>query len=186
MLPERAAVGSPLAGNMALALGLGGVAALVTGRYIHRRIGWRRPRGGWSPLIAMSLIGIASGLLFALDREWVYTSRIAELAYGTARATPVTLAGLAALLGGMTSAAMWGGTFRLRLGAGRDWIRSAGGGLLMGVGATLVPGGNDAMLFTGVPLLLPKMLKFLLTRLLALSQHLRKKLSSRVLSLVTP
>jgi hypothetical protein len=28
----------------------------------------------------------------------------------------------------------------------------------MGSGATLVPGGNDAMLFTGVPLLLPNML----------------------------
>lgn len=158
MLPERPVINSPLAGNIVLPLALGVTLALLTGRYIHGRIGWRAPRGGWSPLVAMSLIGAASGLLFALDRDWVYTSRIAELAYGTARATPITLAGLIALLGGMTGAAVMGGTFRLQFGTPRDWARAAGGGLLMGAGATLVPGGNDAMLFTGVPLLLPNLL----------------------------
>lgn len=158
MLPTRAVLLSPLAGDIVLALALGGVLAVVAGSYIHRRIGWRKPRGGWSPLVAMSLIGAASGILFALDREWVYTSRIAELAYGTATATATTFAGLAALIGGMVIAANVGGTFALSLGHWRDWARAAGGGLLMGAGATLVPGGNDAMLFTGVPLLLPNLL----------------------------
>jgi uncharacterized protein len=158
MLPQRAKVLSPLAGNLALAFAVGTVLALAAARYIHWRIGWLAPRGGWSPLVAMSLTGAASGILFALDRQWVYTSRIADLAYGTAVATPTTLAGLAALIGGMTIAAIAGGTFRLRLGTARDWARATGGGLLMGMGATLVPGGNDAMLFTGVPLLLPNLL----------------------------
>jgi hypothetical protein len=53
---------------------------------------------------------------------------------------------------------MMAGNFHLRLGNARQWARAGGGGLLMGDGATLVPGGNDAMLFTGVPLLLPNLL----------------------------
>lgn len=158
MVPERPALFSPLSGNILPVLAGGCALAALAGAYIHHRIGWRRMRGGWSPLVAMGVIGTGSGLLFALDRNWVYTSRIAELAYGTALASPASLVGLAALVGGMTSAAIAGGTFRPRLGSAPQWARSAGGGLLMGVGATLVPGGNDAMLFTGVPLLLPNLL----------------------------
>lgn len=158
MLPPRMPVSSPLAGHVALALTLGGSGAVAAASYIYRRIGWKRPRGGWSPLIAMGLIGSASGLLFALDRNWVYTSRIAELAYGTSTATAVTYAGLTALAGAMAMAAVLGGTFRLTLGDWRDWLRAVSGGLLMGAGATLVPGGNDTMLFTGIPLLLPNLL----------------------------
>lgn len=157
MLPERPVVISPLARDAADALILGSVLALVSAGYIHRRLRWNRPRGGWSPLIAMTLIGAASGLLFALDRQWVYTSRIAEIAYGKAWALPAVV-GLAALIAGMTIATVVAGTFRLHTGTLTQWLRAGGGGLLMGTGATLVPGGNDAMLFTGVPLLLPNLL----------------------------
>lgn len=157
MLPERLPLASPLAGNVPLALVTGGGAALVAAGYIYRRIGFNAPRGGWSPLVAMGVIGTASGLLFALDRQWVYTSRIAEIAYGKSWAVSAVI-GLGALIGGMTIASMAGGSFALRPGNARQWLRAAAGGMLMGVGATLVPGGNDAMLFTGVPLLLPNLL----------------------------
>lgn len=157
MLPPRAPVSSPLTGHVVLALTLGGTVGAVAAAYIYRRIGWNRPRGGWSPLIAMGLIGAASGVLFALDRHWVYTSRIAEIAYGRSWALSA-VAGVAALIAGMTGATLAAGTFRLRAGDGQDWLRAVTGGLLMGAGATLVPGGNDAMLFTGVPLLLPNLL----------------------------
>lgn len=142
MLPALPPAPSPLTGHAGLALTVGGIMALVAATYIYRRIGWKRPRGGWSPLVAMGLIGAASGILFALDRQWVYTSRIAELAYGTATATPAALAGLAALIGGIIIAAMAGGTFQLTFGSLRQWARAAAGGLLMGAGATLVPGGQ--------------------------------------------
>jgi len=158
ILPPQAPVGSPLSGQIVLALVLGGAVAIVAASYIYRRIGSNRPRGGWSPLVAMGLIGSASGLLFALDRQWVYTSRIAAIAYGGNTLTPAVFGGLAALIGGMTIAAIVGGKFRLQIGSGQAWLRAAAGGLLMGAGATLVPGGNDAMLFTGVPLLLPNLL----------------------------
>ena len=109
-------------------------------------------------MIGMSLVGAALGILFALDRHWVFTSRIAEIAYGRMAATPGPILGLMVLVAGMVAAAAAGGTFRIARGNLRNWTRAALGGLLMGVGATLVPGGNDAMLFTGVPLLLPNLL----------------------------
>lgn len=157
MLPPRAPVPSPLTGHVVLALTLGGTVGAAAATYLYRRLGWHRPKGGWSPLIAMGVIGTASGLLFALDRQWVYTSRIAEIAYGKSWASGA-LFGLAALLAGMTGATIIGRTFAWRAGSGRQWLRAVAGGLLMGAGATLVPGGNDAMLFTGVPLLLPNLL----------------------------
>jgi len=157
MLPARAPVPSPLTGHVVMALTLGGTVGVAAAIYLHRRLGWHRPKGGWSPLIAMSVVGAASGLLFALDRQWLYTSRIAEIAYGRSWALGA-LIGLAALIAGMTSATIIGGTFAVRAGSGAQWLRAVAGGLLMGAGATLVPGGNDAMLFTGVTLLLPNLL----------------------------
>jgi len=157
MLPVRAPLLSPLTGHVVLALTLGGTVGAAAATYLYRRLGWHRPKGGWSPLVAMAVVGAASGLLFAADRQWVYTSRIAEIAYGKSWAIGAAF-GLAALIAGMTAAAVAGGTFRPRAGSGRQWLRAAAGGLLMGAGATLVPGGNDAMLFTGVPLLLPNLL----------------------------
>lgn len=158
MLPQRLPAFTPLTGRPELALALGGGLAALAAGYIYRRIGWQRPRGGWSPLVAMTLIGAASSILFALDQRWVYTSRIAEVAYGEVGFTLATVAGPVALVAGMLIAAMTGGIFRLRLGNLRDWATAASGGLLMGLGATMVPGGNDTMLFTGIPLLLPNLL----------------------------
>ena len=157
-LPVRGPLASPLTAQPGWALALGGILVGTAGTYIHRRIGWKPPRGGWSPLIAMSVVGAASGLLFALDRNWVYTSRIAQIAQSGMTTAPATLLGLLVLVVGMVSAALAGGAFRLAIGRPRAWARAFAGGLLMGVGATLVPGGNDAMLFTGVPLLLPNLL----------------------------
>jgi uncharacterized membrane protein YedE/YeeE len=157
MLPPRSAVASPLTGHVTIAVTLGAAVGTVAATYIHRRIGWHAPRGGWSPLVAMGVVGTASGLLFALDRQWVYTGRIAEIAYGSTSGLGALL-GLGALIVGMTGATIAGGTFRLRPGNGQQWMWAGAGELMMGAGATLVPGGNDAMLFTGVPLLLPNLL----------------------------
>jgi uncharacterized protein len=158
MLPEQELMASPLAGQELSALVLGALLALIPATYIYRRLGWKRPRGGWSPLVAMSIIGASSGLLFALDQKWAYTSRIAEIADGEAFFTFANLAGPVAMLTGMVVAAIRGGQFHLRFGNRREWAAATIGGLLMGMGATMVPGGNDAMLFTGIPLLLPNLL----------------------------
>lgn len=112
----------------------------------------------WSPLFAMSLIGMASGLLFAIDQQWPYTSLITALAAGET-ADAARRIGLAlVLLAAMTVSAWRGGIVRLNLGTAQKWAGATFGGLLMGIGASLVPGGNDAMLMTGVPLLLPNLI----------------------------
>lgn len=158
MLPPRAPYSSPFSDRpiwaVFVALPLGALAAT----YIYRRLGWRRPRGGWSPLIAMTIIGIASGALFVLDLHWLYTSQIAALAQGNSLLTWFSFLAPMALVTGMLISARLGGMQKWRLGNLRDWALAIGGGLLMGLGATLVPGGNDTMLFTGVPLLLPNLL----------------------------
>lgn len=185
MLPARTPIISPLAGNALLALAVGSVLAILAASYIYRRIGWRRPRGGWSPLVAMGLVGSASGLLFALDQKWVYTSRIADAAYGELPVTWVAAAGPVALIAGMAIAAILGGMFRLQLGTIKEWLTASGGGFLMGIGATLVPGGNDTMLFTGIPLLLPNLLAayaaFTLTLYVALRVRKRPAAGIRAL-----
>jgi uncharacterized membrane protein YedE/YeeE len=158
MLPQRLPAISPLVENPKLGLILGGGLSTIAAGYIYLRLGWQRPRGGWSPLVAMTLIGTSSSILFALDQRWVYTSRISEVAYGEVAFTLGSVAGPIALVAGMLIASLTGRTFRMRLGKWRDWATAAGGGLLMGLGATMVPGGNDTMLFTGIPLLLPNLI----------------------------
>ncbi len=158
LLPPREQAVSPLAGNVLLALVVGGTLAALAGYYLYRRLELRRPGRGWSPLLAMSLIGAASGILFALDQQWLYTSSIAKIAYGETHFTLRAIAVPIALIVGMLAAVAIGGMFRLRTGSIREWAKAAIGGLLMGTGATLVPGGNDTMLFTGIPLLLPNLL----------------------------
>jgi hypothetical protein len=59
---------------------------------------------------------------------------------------------LGAVAGGVTLR-----RFRLQRGNTRDWLRASCGGTIMGAGAVLVPGGNDAMLLVGVPLALPNL-----------------------------
>ncbi len=158
MLPERSATISPLADRPALAIGVGVVLAALAATYIYRSLGWKKPRSGWSPLVAMPLIGAASGALFALDLHWVYTSQLTALAQGALPLTLATFFTPMPLIIGMLIAARIGGLQHWRLGTLSDWGLAIAGGLLMGLGATLVPGGNDTMLFTGVPLLLPNLL----------------------------
>ena len=111
----------------------------------------------WTPLRAMAVIGLGNGLLLVLARSWPYTSLLMQLARG----------GVDGLARGATMAAVFvlgavaGGLVRgceLQTGTMRDWLLALAGGTVMGTGAVLVPGGNDAMLLVGVPLLLPNLL----------------------------
>lgn len=70
---------------------------------------------------------------------------------------PHALLAIAFVLGAVAGAVALG-QFHLSLGSVRDWLRALGGGTIMGIGTVLVPGGNDAMLLVGVPLLLPNLL----------------------------
>lgn len=105
---------------------------------------------------AAALMGIAAGLLYALQGAWSYTSfaRTATLAWLGEVPKPSAWHALlvAAMLAGMAASSWqrrafaWSNHWHL-------WPRRLGGGALMGIGGTLVPGGNDTLVLASVPAL---------------------------------
>lgn len=139
-------VGANAAWVLAGALSAGAVLALATRG--------RAPGEGWSPLRSMGLIGVINGTLLVIAAGWPYTNLLMDLA--TSTGMDIVWRGLMALVFiiGSLSGALLSGTFRVEAGAPGLWARALAGGMLMGIGATLVPGGNDTMLLVGMPLLL--------------------------------
>jgi uncharacterized membrane protein YedE/YeeE len=124
----------------------------------------REPRLPWrrrvlSPSYRLStaalLLGISNGFVYSLYGPWAYTrtarATVNHLIMG--RPAPETLHWLlfAALVGGVFLSGLTNGSFvldwRLRIG----WLRNLLGGLLMGVGVTMTPGGNDVLILHAIP-----------------------------------
>lgn len=131
---------------------------------------WRtgdRTRSGLQRLLAdryrlstaAMIIGICAGLLYAMSGAWTYTSVLRKLALrnfeGTHASSGNALALLLAVLCGMWLSAWQRGKLHLNLGGAGDWLRRLLGGVLMGFGASLVPGGNDEIVLRAFPLLSP-------------------------------
>lgn len=110
---------------------------------------------GWTPHVATVSIGLSFLALLVLEGAWAYTDVLAEAARGMLAARGARLA----LFGCLLAGAMWGG-WRAGLWKNR-WPRPAAvlrcfiGGLLMGWGSLLIPGGNDGLILLGLPLLWP-------------------------------
>lgn len=108
----------------------------------------------WSPHAATNVIGLAFLALLLLVGAWSHTDVLAEAAQGGGRfgARLVLLAALfrGALVGGRTA-----GRFVPSLPSRAQLGRCLAGGALMGAASLLVPGGNDALVLVGVPLLHP-------------------------------
>lgn len=108
---------------------------------------------------AAAILGIAGGVLYTLQGAWTYTNFLrAEAAswLGTASAfTALHGILLVALLAGMILSSLQRRSFALHL----DWRAFAGrrfaGGLLMGVGGAVIPGGNDTLILAAIPTLSP-------------------------------
>ncbi len=104
---------------------------------------------------AALLLGVANGILFALFGAWTYTrtARTAVNHVVMVRPGPEPLYWLlfAAVLAGVLLSSLANKSFvldgRIRL----SWLLNLLGGILMGVGATLVPGGNDALILHSIP-----------------------------------
>lgn len=102
-----------------------------------------------------ALLGIAGGLLYQLQGSWTYTNYLRAVTaswLGTGPA-PSAFHGLllVALLGGMLLSSLQRGSFAVN----RHWHlhlpRRLAGGFLMGIGGTLVPGGNDTLILSAIP-----------------------------------
>ena len=109
----------------------------------------------WSPHAATTVIGLTFVVMLLLVGGWAYTDVLAELARGMSASVGARAVLLVALLLG----AMWGGwsagLFRSRRVSPAQLLRCFAGGLLMGWGSLLLPGGNDGLVLVGMPLAWP-------------------------------
>ena len=109
----------------------------------------------WSPHAATTVIGVTFFFMFLLVGAWAYTDVLTELARGMAGNLVARCLLVLALLAG----AMWGGytagRWRSTPVSIAQLARCFAGGLLMGWGSLLIPGGNDGLILVGMPLLWP-------------------------------
>jgi len=109
----------------------------------------------WPPALAMFIIALANVGLILVAPNWPYTSLLVDIATGRHNGDATRVFFALFLLGGGVVGALTAGRFKLRTGTIIDWgVRSAAGAI-MGVGAALIPGGNDALVLLGMPLLQP-------------------------------
>ena len=109
----------------------------------------------WSPHAATSVIGITFFFMLLLVGAWAYTDVLAELARGMAANLPARMLLLVALLLGATWGGWTAGRFRNTRITAAQVLKCFVGGVLMGWGSLLIPGGNDGLILVGMPLLWP-------------------------------
>jgi hypothetical protein len=125
----------------------------------HRRAGLSMGQvlraSRWRTSVAMMVIGIAGGLLFATGSPWSYPALLGQLGNVTfgkdAMFGPAAIIGPLAIFAGAISAAILGGRFMRRAVSKAQLVRSFAGGTIMGFAAILIPGGNDSLLLSALP-----------------------------------
>jgi len=113
----------------------------------------------YQPASSAALLGIANGTLFSLVGTWMFTytliQSLTNIFYPESalyRPLPVQLWWLlGAYLLGIIVSAIQSRHALLQTTPKPVWIRYFLGGVLMGLGAALVPGGNDVLLFNAIP-----------------------------------
>ncbi len=115
----------------------------------------RLATGAWPPALSVALIALVNVGLLIIIFSWPYTSLLADLASGRgADLLGRALLALALFVGALAGAAS-GGMYRSRPLTTAEAARHFGGGVLMGAGAAMIPGGNDSLVLVGLPLLQP-------------------------------
>ena len=109
----------------------------------------------WSPHAATAVIGITFFFMLLLVGAWAYTDVLADLARGMAGNLVARTALLVALFLGAFIGGYTGGHFRGTPITVAQLAKCFAGGVLMGWGSLLIPGGNDGLILVGMPLLWP-------------------------------
>ncbi len=151
----------PSFGGFAVWMVAAGFAGLAVAGIVrkHRRAGLRVGQvlraSRWRTALAMMIIGLLGGLLFATGAAWSYLTllrQVGNLTLGQeAMFAPATIIGPLALFAGAITAGALGGRFVLRSFSGAQLTRSFAGGATMGLATVLVPGGNDSLLLSALP-----------------------------------
>ena len=135
---------------------------------------WRTAPGGrWSTLLlsprfrlstAAAVIGVSNGILYTYLGTWSYTHTLrssveqmivpADVGAGQVSAAMLWWLFLALVVGVVVSSVL-SRRFVLDWRALAGWQGFLWGGILMGLGAALVPGGNDVLLLNAIPGLSP-------------------------------
>ena len=109
----------------------------------------------WSPHAATTVIGITFFIMLLAVGAWAYTDVLAELARGMAGNLLARTLLLAALFAGAMLGGYTAGRFRSTRISVAQLAKCFAGGVLMGWGSLLIPGGNDGLILVGIPLLWP-------------------------------
>jgi Sulphur transport len=125
------------------------------------RSGGRSPAGvlkalttpSWPPALAMAIIAFANIGLLILVANWPYTTLLVDVATGRGMANLLRALLVLIFLAGAVIAAFTSGKFKIRNGRLGEFTLRAVGGAVMGIGAAMIPGGNDALVLVGLPLM---------------------------------
>lgn len=142
---------------------------LMLGLYEAIRLWRSRPPGAtlrtlvcaraYSLSTAALLMGLAGGLILLLFGSAGYTTTFQQVVEAHAGTRPMPAYGrwlvLGAVLFGMFASTWQRGSFRIDWRPRWSWLRNIFGGVLMGLGCALLPGGNDALILYGIPGLSP-------------------------------
>jgi len=109
----------------------------------------------WQPHEATLLIGVAFVVLLVTFGFWTYTDLLVDISQHKVRNVGLRIALFIALFVGAALGGWTAGRFKLKAFGVRPLISSSVGGLLMGWGGALTPGGNDWLILVGMPLLWP-------------------------------
>jgi toxin CptA len=112
----------------------------------------------WPPSLAMAVIALTNVGLLLMVFAWPYTALLTDIGLGRSTQTAFRAVLVLIFLSGAFAGAALVGRFKVRVGTLREWSARFAGGTLMGLGAALIPGGNDALVLMGLPLLQPEAL----------------------------
>lgn len=109
----------------------------------------------WAPHEATIVIGITFVVLFLSVGAWTYTDLLADLAQGMVPSLPGRIALFVMLIGGACLGGWTAGLLGRHRVSTAQLAKCFAGGLLMGWGSLMIPGGNDGLILVGLPLLWP-------------------------------
>ncbi|WP_299650038.1 YeeE/YedE thiosulfate transporter family protein [uncultured Tateyamaria sp.] len=113
---------------------------------------WRITRRRQQAIIALATMGAAAAIVYSLQPSWSYEALIGRLVHGENVLNDlVVVLTVAALFAGATISAALNQKFQLTHMGVIGTISCFLGGLLMGLGAQLMPGGNDTLILWVIP-----------------------------------
>jgi len=103
-------------------------------------------------MMALIMVGISGGFIYSFNPDWSYTSMLDRAVHGnlTVRSWPLEV-GAASMFVGAIFSSILGSKFTI---IRPSFLVSTGcllGGFLMGLGAKMIPGGNDTMMLWSIP-----------------------------------